>query len=483
MKNILLLILSLITLSNISAATIDNLTSSKCTGDKAKYKYNGSLAYNCNCDKEGKNCETCYYQADVRITGGIGSIWIDGSSYGSFHTMPTNKNIEFEIQWFSSGSVSISVTFSQIPSLSANGSDYVEDFSTNIFGGGTIYNGESTQIVACCGDSYTWSCVNTNFSCNFTGQGTSNIVASPSINTKYTVSITKSGCQTTKTASVDVNILYIRNNKICCDQTVCERVGSLGQQLNASISGSNSLSYQWQTSTNNSTFSNISGANSSAYVPSLPTNTTYFRRLVNNEASNSITISPILNSEKVDNKFFRPFQTPNTGYDPINRNYRAKVVDVYGQVFTRTNERYTISASKNITIYPKDAFNNSTKIMPNIKLLIESCVTIDTYRKSQEEVNDNEQTIVNETFDNTDIKISPNPTSGKINLHIPANEALKNISVFNLDGAEVYSNPNFNLLENNLEIDLSYLISGIYLVRIHKQDDTLFSTKLSIIKN
>lgn len=81
--------------------------------------------------------------------------------------------------------------------------------------------------------------------------------------------------------------------------TICTGgdLGSFGNSASAS-NGSNGYSYQWQSSPNNSSWSNISGATSTTYNPPALTSTTYYRRRVvdgcNNTAySNTLTISVV----------------------------------------------------------------------------------------------------------------------------------------------------------------------------------------------
>jgi len=78
----------------------------------------------------------------------------------------------------------------------------------------------------------------------------------------------------------------INTGSIGSAQTICynSTPSSLTNSTSAS-GGSGSYSYQWQTSSNNSTWSNISGATSSTYAPGALTFSTYYRRAVTSGSS------------------------------------------------------------------------------------------------------------------------------------------------------------------------------------------------------
>ncbi|MFN8416162.1 MAG: T9SS type A sorting domain-containing protein [Cytophagaceae bacterium] len=85
-------------------------------------------------------------------------------------------------------------------------------------------------------------------------------------------------------------------------QTICSGSAPAAfTQLTAASGGTGSFTYQWQSSTDNSTFTNISGATNTTYTSTALTASTYFRRLVSsggctNIASTSflVTVTPAL---------------------------------------------------------------------------------------------------------------------------------------------------------------------------------------------
>lgn len=79
----------------------------------------------------------------------------------------------------------------------------------------------------------------------------------------------------------------VNEGSIGSAQTICynSTPSSLTNSTSAS-GGSGSYSYQWQSPSNNSTWSNISGATSSTYAPGALTSSTYYRRAVKSGSCN-----------------------------------------------------------------------------------------------------------------------------------------------------------------------------------------------------
>ncbi|PZR23291.1 MAG: hypothetical protein DI539_03295 [Flavobacterium psychrophilum] len=86
-------------------------------------------------------------------------------------------------------------------------------------------------------------------------------------------------CRTTWGPQIAININPIATGgQIGSDQTVCS--GTAPAQLSNVTSGNNTNGgYQWQSSTDNATWTNISGATNADYQPGTITQTTYYRRL------------------------------------------------------------------------------------------------------------------------------------------------------------------------------------------------------------
>jgi hypothetical protein len=85
-------------------------------------------------------------------------------------------------------------------------------------------------------------------------------------------------------------------------QTICYGITPAAlTQLSAPENGTGTYAFQWQSSTDNVSWSDIAGASQQDYAPAALTTTTYFRRTVNsgnylsvNSASVQITVSPLI---------------------------------------------------------------------------------------------------------------------------------------------------------------------------------------------
>ncbi|WP_162426863.1 T9SS type A sorting domain-containing protein [Pontibacter pudoricolor] len=97
----------------------------------------------------------------------------------------------------------------------------------------------------------------------------------------YTVRISSGSCAETS-APVAVNVTSaIRNNAISSgNQNVCAGTAVANLQGSIPTGGSGNYSYQWQQSSDGTSFSSINGATSQNYSPGNLSNTTWFRRVV-----------------------------------------------------------------------------------------------------------------------------------------------------------------------------------------------------------
>ena len=101
--------------------------------------------------------------------------------------------------------------------------------------------------------------------------------------------------------SVSCNCSVVSDNTIGSSQTICE--GDIASAITGSvptITPSAPSTYQWQSSVDNSSWSDITGETSQDYSPGTLTQTTYFRRVVkmvgcpdNNSSSIEITVTPL----------------------------------------------------------------------------------------------------------------------------------------------------------------------------------------------
>jgi hypothetical protein len=93
---------------------------------------------------------------------------------------------------------------------------------------------------------------------------------------------------------------YVTGGAVGSDQTICSGGNPAAFTQSTASTGSGTLSYQWQSSLNNSTFTDIGGATASIYdPPSGLSQTTYYKRVTTNTlngatctaTSNTITVT------------------------------------------------------------------------------------------------------------------------------------------------------------------------------------------------
>ncbi len=100
-----------------------------------------------------------------------------------------------------------------------------------VSGASSICEGSSTQLGASGGTAYSWQpTTGLNYS------GIPNPIASPSVTTTYTVTVTNGPCSATKTVTVNVHPGPVTD--VCCDTTI-----SYGQS--ATLNASGGITYQW----------------------------------------------------------------------------------------------------------------------------------------------------------------------------------------------------------------------------------------------
>jgi LruC domain-containing protein len=102
----------------------------------------------------------------------------------------------------------------------------------------------------------------------------------------------------------------INAGAIGSNQTICP--GNTPSALTnvTSPSGGSGYSYQWQSSSNNSTWNNIGGASSITYSPGTLTTSTYIRRVVSSSCNTPVNTAPILITVNTANTAGSPSSTP-----------------------------------------------------------------------------------------------------------------------------------------------------------------------------
>jgi len=89
------------------------------------------------------------------------------------------------------------------------------------------------------------------------------------------------------------------------------------------------------------------------------------------------------------------------------------------------------------------------------------------------------KSIINNSVNNTSLKLFPNPTKGVINIKLKSN-VLDNstIKVYSFNGAQVYTNTVQRKNVSNHELDLSKFQAGIYIIKVTDNKGTTYVSKV-----
>ena len=113
------------------------------------------------------------------------------------------------------------------------------------------------------------------------------------------------------TAPLTISVISIVPGVIAANQTVCTGGDPAAFTVTTAASGPGVLTYQWQSSVDNITWTNIAGANAAVYDPPVATATIYYRRILTSTLnaiscqgiSNVLTITvlpdPIINAQPI----------------------------------------------------------------------------------------------------------------------------------------------------------------------------------------
>ena len=146
--------------------------------------------------------------------------------------------------------------------------------------------------------TYQWQSSANNSSWTNIAGATSSGYSPPALtsNMYYRRSVTSGGCGTVNSASILITVnTQLSPGSIGSAQSICyNTTPATLTQLTAATGGNGTYTYQWQSSTNNSTWVNISGATSTNYTPTELTSSRYFRRNVTSGNCGTASSSSIL---------------------------------------------------------------------------------------------------------------------------------------------------------------------------------------------
>ncbi|MBB6611887.1 T9SS type A sorting domain-containing protein [Pontibacter sp. Tf4] len=162
-------------------------------------------------------------------------------------------------------------------------------------GNTTFCEGGSVTLQASTGDNYSYQWQRNGTAISGATAATYNATQSGN----YTVTISSGSCQATAQA-VAVNVSSnVRSNSIATgNQTLCGGAAAEMLQGSTPTGGAGTYSYQWQQSTDGTSYTNIQGATTQNYSPGTLNATTWFRRVVTSGSCSStseavkITLAP-----------------------------------------------------------------------------------------------------------------------------------------------------------------------------------------------
>jgi gliding motility-associated-like protein len=157
----------------------------------------------------------------------------------------------------------------------------------------SINVGDNVSLTASGANIYSWSP-----STGLSATNTAQVTAQPAATTTYTVTGTVSSTGCTNTNSVIVTVIPVGGllpGLIGSDITICSNTAAAAFTSTAASGGTGTITYQWQYSTNNTTFNNIQGATAATYDAGTLTQTGYYRR----EAKTSTDAAVYSNTVKV----------------------------------------------------------------------------------------------------------------------------------------------------------------------------------------
>jgi gliding motility-associated-like protein len=140
----------------------------------------------------------------------------------------------------------------------------------------TIAAGLTQTLTASGANTYIWSPAT-----GLSETTTPSVIATPASTTTYSVTgrVTASGCTSTASVVVTVGLpTTLIPGTIGSPQTICSGATAGAFTSTAASGGTGTISYQWQSSTDNVTFTDIVSATSATYGAGTLSQTTYYRR-------------------------------------------------------------------------------------------------------------------------------------------------------------------------------------------------------------
>lgn len=320
-----------------------------CQNDVKTYTFNGNQS----------NCFVTW-----SLAGGV----FQGADSGTSASKFTNSSgiSTVSVKWTGSSSGSLSVTAN---CLNPPGSldITIDDIPLTVSASSsTISLGQQVTLTATSvyTPSYSWTATANG---NLSSASGSTITATPNATSTYTCQATvifdhissQITCRNSKAVTVNVAVPPITGNTICCAQCVEKGTASspLIQASGTSLGGGNgtAFTYQWQRSTNGTSFINVSGATGATLNPGVVNEKTWFRRMVGASGispvpSNSVLIEPV----DINLSVAAASYSQNTALKAM------QTITIQGDQTPAADVQVNFEAGNQVVVLP------STRLLPNI---------------------------------------------------------------------------------------------------------------------
>jgi len=148
-----------------------------------------------------------------------------------------------------------------------------------------------------CSGSYTYqwfSSTNNSAWTNIAGATSIDLtLGTVSATTYYRRTVSSFGCSSTSSNSVSITVTFLGNNSIISSQSICTGSSPASLIGTTPTGGSGVYTYQWESSSDNSTWANTAGSTTINFSPGTLTSNIYFRRLVSGTGCTVITSNSV----------------------------------------------------------------------------------------------------------------------------------------------------------------------------------------------
>ena len=214
----------------------------------------------------------------------LGNAWTNiAGATGATYTSPTLSSSKSYRAYVSCTGSGCGLAYSNIGAVTINGLPTVTT-NTSTY---SMCAGSSKSITASGANSYSWSPAT---GLNTTTNGT--VIATPSNTITYTVTGTNTTTGCINTATSVITIIPNPTASINGPNSVVS--GSIANLTSSASGGTAPCTYQWQTSTNGTTWTNISGATAATYTTPALTSAKYYRLTLTCTGTCNTSLSNVL---------------------------------------------------------------------------------------------------------------------------------------------------------------------------------------------